>query len=268
MIQKLNTLINDLTNHDYHATSAISSTNCKDLLISPWRYHYNKHTERKTTTAMNFGTLFHSLVLEPEKFDDHYFIAEKPNRTTKAGKEKYNQLLEECGDRIWTSTDDFLRAEDMRDNLMKNDVVKHILADGKAEQSTFWVDEHSDVKCKARADYINININSGYIVDLKTTSNLADEICFRSTIEKYLYQLSAAFYCDGFKKATGKDFDFFIIAIESIAPHNYGIYKLGSDLIEQGRAKYRQALSVYCDALKRGLFDIPYNNGQLIELSA
>lgn len=49
-------------------------------------------------------------------------------------------------------------------------------------------------------------------------------------MQKYQYQLSAAFYQDGFKQAMGKGLDFFIIAIESFAPFNHAIYWVGEDL--------------------------------------
>lgn len=73
------------------------------------------------------------------------------------------------------------------------------------------------VLCKAKADYLNVE--KGLIVDLKTTSNLANELCFRRTTAQFQYHLSAAFYQDGFQQATGKRLDFFIVAIESFRPH-------------------------------------------------
>jgi len=69
-----------------------------------------------------------------------------------------------------------------------------------------------------------LNLEQGLIVDLKTTSSLVSENIFKYTMQKYQYQLSAAFYQDGFKQAMGKGLDFFIIAIESFAPFNHAIY--------------------------------------------
>ena len=51
------------------------------------------------------------------------------------------------------------------------------------------------------------------------------------------YDLSAAFYVDGFKNVIGDDFDFFIIAIESKEPHNFAVYKLSDAILDFGRGK-------------------------------
>ncbi len=221
------------------------------------------------TPAMKFGTLFHSLVLEPKTFDDEYVVADIPKRNTKQGKADYQELIETVGARQLVSTDDFLQAQTMRHNLAKNELVRTLLNKGVAEQSVFWIDEASKVNCKARADYINLE--QGYIVDLKTTSSLADDINFSFTTRKYHYDLSASFYVDGFKQATGKngkDFDFYFIAIETNPPFNYGVYKLSQGLIEQGRGKYTQALEIFVKTRERGNFNVPYNGGNLIELVA
>ncbi len=154
----------------------------------------------------------------------------------------------------------------MRYNLVKNELVKTLLSDGRAEQSIFWIDEGTDILCKARADYINVE--QGYIVDIKTTSNLADDSSFGFTLKQYHYDLSAGFYVDGFKKAIGRDVDFYFIVIESNPPHNYSIFKSSIDLLAQGRNKYKKALDTFTRANQSGNFAKPYNNGNLIELTA
>ena len=57
-------------------------------------------------------------MLEPQKFEQNYFVAEKPKKTTKEGKAMYAKLDAERGRRIWVTTDDFLKAEDI--NILFN----------------------------------------------------------------------------------------------------------------------------------------------------
>ena len=174
-----NKIISKLSNKEYHKQNAISSSNCKDLLISPWNYHHKKHNPIQPSPAMKFGTMFHSLVLEPQLFDKEYLVADIPKRNTKQGKLDHQELIEKLNDRVLVNTDDFLKAQDMSYNLQKNNFVQTLLSGGQAEQSVFWTDETTKTPCKARADYINID--RGYIVDLKTTSSLADDINFKHT---------------------------------------------------------------------------------------
>ena len=253
-----------ISNNDYHAHKALSSSNLKDLLISAWSFAYNKKFPKQFTQAMQLGTLAHSLILEPEKIEEEFFVAEKPKRTSKAGKEEYNRLLIEANNRIWISPSEFSECEAMIAPVLKNKLATTLLSGGNAEVSTFWAQDN--IHCKARADYINFNHN--YIVDVKTTASLANEQSFLKTIEKYNYDLSASFYCDGFKNSTGKEFDFFFIVIEKQAPYNYGIYKLSDNLLHKGRLKYLQALENYKQAKLLDNFESPYNDGQLIELVA
>ena len=193
-------------------------------------------------------------------------IADKPERRSKVGKAKHAELLAEAGDRSWISTSDFLKAQDMIFPVSQNPIVKNLLRGGKAESSVFWQDKATGIQCKSKADYLNID--NGYIVDVKTTASLASERAFLHTVEKYGYHLSASFYKKGFELATGKELDFFFVVIEKEAPFNYAIYKISHELLRRGEAQYQQALSVYVEALERGKFDVPYNNGNLIELIA
>jgi exodeoxyribonuclease VIII len=104
-----------ISNNDYHAHKALSSSNLKDLLISAWSFAYNKKFPKKSTIAMQLGTLVHSLLLEPEKIEEEFFVADKPKRTSKEGKEEYNRLLIEANNRIWISPSDFSECEAMID---------------------------------------------------------------------------------------------------------------------------------------------------------
>ena len=262
----LHTVIDGISNKDYHAHPAISSSQCKHLLKSAWEYDYRRKHPKTATAAMQFGSLVHQLVLEPETFDQHYFVAEKPKRNTKEGKAMYARLDQERGHREWIALDDFLKAEDIRNTLKQSELVRSLVQGGKAEQSVFWGDSETDILCRAKADYVNIDNN--ILVDLKTTSSLASEHVFKAEIYKYNYHLSAAFYQDGFNETTGKVLDFIVIAVETNAPHNFAVYKLSDALLAQGKALYREALQVYFEAKRAGNFAVPYNNGNLIELAA
>ena len=261
-----NTIITNLANDDYHAHSAVSSSNCKDLLKSPWLYWHNKHNPKPPTAAMAYGSMVHHLILEPNTFDDNYLVAEIPKRVSKKGKEEYKELEQEANGRKLLALDDFLKAQEMRHNLGKNPLIRSLLSGGAAEQATFWQDELTGVECRAKADFVDFD--KGIIIDLKTTSDLASEISFKWTTRKYNYHLSAAFYECGFRLATQQAYDFFFIVVESFEPFNFAIYKLGSELMRQGESLYHESLRVYRDAANKGSFELPYHGGNLVELVA
>ncbi len=72
----------NVPNDVYHSSNGISSTMLKDVLISPMYYH-GRHIAgtipREQNDAMLRGTIIHSYVLEPEKFEDEFAVpAEMP----------------------------------------------------------------------------------------------------------------------------------------------------------------------------------------------
>lgn len=72
----------NVPNAVYHSANGISSTMLKDVLISPMYYH-GRHIAgtipREQNDAMLRGTIIHSYVLEPEKFEDEFAVpAEMP----------------------------------------------------------------------------------------------------------------------------------------------------------------------------------------------
>ncbi len=72
----------NVPNEVYHSANGISSTMLKDVLISPMYYH-GRHIAgtipREQNDAMLRGTIIHSYVLEPEKFEDEFAVpAEMP----------------------------------------------------------------------------------------------------------------------------------------------------------------------------------------------
>lgn len=262
----LNTVIDGIPNDEYHAIHAVSSSNCKDLLKSPWLYWHNKNNPKAQTPAMALGSMVHHLILEPSTFEDHYLVAEIPKRVTKAGKEAYAELEQQAQGRVLVDMEAYNNAKAMQENLYKNEFIKMLLSDGKAEQTTLWHDESNQTLCKAKADYLNTS--KGLIVDLKTTSSLASEMAFKSTLNSYQYHLSASMYQDGSYHATGKRMDFYFIVVETFAPFNFGIYKLGDEWLRQGKSLYQEALRAYENALAKGTFEQPHNDGYLVELVA
>lgn len=67
----------EITNDDYHSSNGISSTMLKDARISLMYYHrrhITKVIQRERSEALDFGSLFHTLVLEPEKLDEEFSL--------------------------------------------------------------------------------------------------------------------------------------------------------------------------------------------------
>lgn len=65
----------DLSNEEYHGSFGTSSSQLKTLVSRPpAAFAHSLTTESAQTENMKLGTLVHTLILEPEKFEDEYFV--------------------------------------------------------------------------------------------------------------------------------------------------------------------------------------------------
>ena len=73
---------------------ALSSSSLKLLLDSPKTYYYvTKYAKNETTPALRAGHLFHTAILEPEKYEQIKFI-DVQSRNSK----KFKEAVEEFGE--------------------------------------------------------------------------------------------------------------------------------------------------------------------------
>jgi PDDEXK-like domain of unknown function (DUF3799) len=102
------------------------------------------------------------------------------------------------------------------------------------EVSFFWRNTEFDFVCKGRADTLNLDL--GFVADLKTTK---DAEGFMKECVTFGYHIQAAFYLEGIKAMTGRDFDWYWVAVNMAAPHDTYVYKLGEEALEIGRIEVR-----------------------------
>lgn len=188
----------NLPNDDYHAlTEWYSSTQIK--LALPERYK-----EGGSQDALDFGTLVHSVVLEPDRAIEEY----APLDALKVGVRKDGSQAADVGAAMRTDAWKYARAEAetsgktviaqewwddarrMREAIEAHPAAHELLfeGEGSAEESAFVLDD--GVPCKARFD----RRIPGVIVDLKTTSAKPGADSLARTIVDYGYDLSAAHY--------------------------------------------------------------------------
>jgi exodeoxyribonuclease VIII len=238
-----------MNNAQYHSNRThLNSSALKLLLKSPEQFYaewFQGIKERVYSAVFAEGSLTHSLILEPEKVQQEYAFYEG---LRKQG-ERWEEFKKANDDKSVLSLAQKLRCERYVDAYRARVEAVHILQNGLAEHT--MAAEVLDVPVKARADYINID--AGYIVDVKTTSMPMGIDYFKTTVGEYDYDLSAALYCQIAYECYGKLFDFYFIVI-SKADLVCDIYKCSSDTLSNGTAKMTQALVLYKRCLASGLW--------------
>lgn len=246
----LNGLHSEIPAQDYFSIDAVSSTLLRELNKSPAHARSYLDLKKEPTQAMKFGTGFHALIGEPELFAKKYVKApEGIDRRTKDGKTAYAEFLTlNPGKEILTS-EEYQQLDGMLYSILKNRTALSLLTGGKAEQSVFWEDRASGVKCKCRPDYLR---NDGIVVDLKTSED-GSKKGFRRSLVTYSYHIQSAFYLDGVSQVVGEPLtDFVHVVVEKRAPYAVSIYSLDDASLDMARQEIARLLKLYAECEQSG----------------
>lgn len=243
-----------LSNADYHAQSDwVSSSALKALLPE----HYKPATE--SSDALLFGSLFHTLVLEPDildDFPDQEGIALLDAKTigvkadgnpadnptaTKAWKDAVAEV-EKSGRRVVTLTEwgaMLERAEAMAEAVRQHDTATELLQrrGGQVEESAFAVVD--GVPCRARFD----KRIPGVVIDLKSSKAKPGKQSIARTVIDYGYDLSAAHYLAVADALDLQADAFALIFVSNVAPHFVTVADLDAAFLERGYALRAQAIA-------------------------
>lgn len=219
-----------MTNEEYHADkSAINASGLKQLAISPAHYKASIEEPNKPTPAMEFGTLIHACVLEPETVQ---------SVCKKLSSKAVSQLEE---------------AEMIAKHVFAHPVGKLIESKfGEPEKTIFWeeVIPISDrakvgVKCKARLDWYIAPCDqfpNGIIIDLKSASD-ASEDDFPKQAYNFGYHIQAAWYV----RALGGNVPFVFLVAEKKAPYGVVAYSASESFLKAGNDAVNKLIRVYAE---------------------
>jgi hypothetical protein len=260
--------IHDIDIKDYHDSEGISRSGIMLFKKSPlhyWNRYYNPKREEDTgTPAMNIGTAFHTLILEPNEFDYRYYVEEKIDRRTLIGKERAEQLAIENRGKSMLSQTHYDTIRRMYDSFMSHDIAKEFLNKAQMEKSIYWKDVGTNILCKARPDIWHTNM----ICDIKTTQD-ASINAFQRSMAAYGYHIQAAMIQDGIHHVQHHRItDYIFIAIETVEPYAVGIYILDKDSIERGMMEYKQILLDYKEYIEKDIQVWPGYKPSTISLPA
>lgn len=226
----------EISLRDYHRINAWSKGKLDKVNMSMAHYFESLKGDGEQTESMVFGAALHCQVLTPDLFENEYLVWEKQNRATKEGKASWSQACLDAGERTIIDSEMFERVKLVADAVLKHPIAGQLLKDGSAEQSFFWTDSRTGLKCKCRADYFR---NDRIVLDVKTTDDASYD-GFQRKIVNYRYHVQGAYYCDGIGAVERQLVNqFILIAVENKAPYNVAIYNLDKDALQLGRTAYR-----------------------------
>jgi exodeoxyribonuclease VIII len=248
-----------ISNELYHAEKKhISSSNLKSLLKDPGIFYKEKilgdRKEHSNATQGIFddGTLAHTLILEPEEFHNEFRVFPGFRKQGKDWEVFKNDPAN--NGYVLVSKSQKAKVEAWVESYRRLPTAVNLIKGGFSEHTLFG--ELMGVPIKVRADYINID--NGYIADVKTTSGTTDVDGFKYTVESFEYDLSAALYSMMFKQHYGKDFEFYFVVLGK-RDKSCEVFKLSEASRVAGELKVLKALKTYKECKESGIWSLTGN---------
>lgn len=240
---------NGVSNKEYHGDkNYLSSSSFKTILKDIDKFH-KEHVlglrEEKSVAAFDEGSYAHTLILEPHLVNTEFAFFEGMR---KQGAE-WEQFRLSNPDKIILSKPQKIKIDRLYKSYEKRRKAIDLIKGGFPELTL--AGHIMEVPCKVRADYINID--EGYIVDVKTTSFETDQDTFKMTVKQFEYGLSAAMYQHMYEEHYGRKFDFYFLVLGK-KDESCEIFKASEQTLSIGMTNLRKALQIYKKCVKTGIW--------------
>ncbi|MGW0904943.1 PD-(D/E)XK nuclease-like domain-containing protein [Streptomyces sp. NPDC002853] len=246
----------DLSNEAYHADkTSLSSSGARKLLppSCPAKFRWEQDNPQPTSKTFDYGNAAHKTVLGN---GPDLVVIEHDAWTTKVAKAEVAEAREMGAIPLKQHEMDMVNA--MADAIRKHPLAAALLdpAYGAPEQSGFWIDEASGIRCRVRFDWLP-SMHQGRLIipDYKTTTDASNE-AMQKDIDKYGYNQQADWY-ETASRALGlgdQAAELLLIAQEKKPPYAVNVIgiELGSRLI--ARAKNRAAIETFAECMSTGIW--------------
>ncbi|WP_282790842.1 PD-(D/E)XK nuclease-like domain-containing protein [Streptomyces sp. CC224B] len=246
----------DLSNEAYHADkTSLSSSGARRLLppSCPAKFRYEQDNPQPPSKTFDHGNAAHKTVLGN---GPDLEVVPGARWDTSAAKAKIAEIRERGG--IPLKQHDFDMVQAMAEAIRRHPLAAALLdpAYGAPEQSGFWIDEASGIRCRVRFDWLP-SIQQGRLIipDYKTTAD-ASNAAMQKDIDKYGYHQQADWYETG-SRALGlgdRSAELLLIAQEKKPPYAVNVIgiPLGSRLI--AAAKNRAAIDTFAECTSTGIW--------------
>lgn len=229
---------------EYAAWPGIRKSSLWPLVTdTPAHYKHRLENPKEPTPAMRFGTAFHTIVLEPERFEREYGtgpINPKTDNPYGPDTKKTLEWKKETGLEV-VSLEDMEALKGMAEAVFAHDAASEMLKQAETEVSALWESDLGPL-LQGRLD---LWIESACLfADLKSTKSAHPRAFARDAV-KYGIFAQMAMYRDGVKAITGKEpYMPQVIACEKDEPFVVAVYQIEDDALEFGREQYRNALKL------------------------
>ncbi len=231
-------------------------------------HYHHAHTAppdaRIETPAQRFGKAYHSYVLEPATFHQHYVVLPEsaPRRPTPQqinAKKPSEETLAQIA--FWATWDEENRGKtvieaewlrqmaDMREALDRHPIARGMIAEGVAESTWQWIDERTGLRCKSRPDFWVEDL--GFFMDLKTCED-ASPRGFARAVTNFDYHVGHCHYADGARQLGRPIKNYLFLCQEKEAPYVPAVYTIDAAAEERGYEILHRSMDRLAEGVRTG----------------
>lgn len=232
---------------DYHHDLDIQSCSLlKAMLESPAHYDYQFTNPRKKSKAMDFGSLVHTLVLEPHKLPLEYAIY--PDK--RDGRDSaFKAFCKQHETKIVVDEIELQEARFLTERILGRAIrlrpgqpgrpFGRYLEESEREVSIYYDDPETGIQCRVRFDALHPEA----AFDLKKSAEVTLTPWLRAGIrlhydlQAHMYSLAEMLFSD-----RRKPLPFVFVAGELARPYSVSVFTAGESFLREGAIKYARAM--------------------------
>ena len=215
----------NITQKEYRDIEAISNSELLTIERNPSDFIWAKNApvDSTKTAALDFGTMLHTALLEPEQFNKDLVIYDQ---TKSRETVKFNAFMQDVGENaIVLLESEYDKIRLMIDSAKAHPTFSYYLSQFDSFESSI-VGEFAGVQVKIRPDCKNDKL--ALIGDLKSTADLSawrEAMTWKNPLFTYNYGHTAAFYMEVYSKFLGKQVNeyHFLVCQKNISMGRYPV---------------------------------------------
>lgn len=246
-----------ISEKEYRERPEPSQSLIKDILDkTPKKFDWYKKNPKPPTKDMEFGTLLHCKLLEPEKFDQKYAVFRpdeslfyKPDgsmytnvKATKGYKEAFKSFVEENEDKIIVDPTVMDNIEKATMSARSYSPILNFIKKKDIHTELAIVNELEGVPFKGMFDLIDLGRD--VIIDIKKTSESLDDDTLHRHIMKWNFPIQAAAYLDLARNEYGREFTFVFLMINDTDPFECRYVSMNDELTPEMLAWGRENIRI------------------------
>lgn len=230
-----------ISNNEYHSAEGFSRSQLMDFRKSPKHFWFNQLSgiseKFEATVDMNIGSAVHTLTLEPQLFDEEFFITRQQSKPRK-GTAPYEKMIEESNLRIILTPAEAFLAQTIARQVNQDENASLLIKDSLIEHSIFFNHRETGIQCKARPDVWSNKL----IMDLKTSKDANPRFFMNECVTRGYY-LQAGMMHEALASIDVKLEQFGFIVVEKTAPFVVAVYPMKQEALEYGVNLFNKTMS-------------------------